>query len=582
MVDPVLHNRICSRIQAGVDEAEAVFRAYAHSVSLVEGESAVSLFFPDGSLWAEGSSSAPLLSALLRTWVVALGDRFSDFGDDILVTNDPYDGGGTVCDVRMLVRVAMGDDGFGWLAICGHYPDVGGQIIGGVAPTVRSIQEEGLRIPLSVVDESLLRLLPANGRHPVGLRRNLDAQAEALGVGRAWMGRLGDAHTWEIVLEAGRSLQERARRALKAGLGELSDGTYVRRDRLDADTETAPPTHLAVALTISADEIAVNFEGSGPTSTGATNCTKASTIASVLCAFRHLFPEIPACGFAIEDLEIRVPHGSLLCAQFPTAVGGTSDVLADRVVSLVVEALSQSVHGRGRACDGGGGNIVILEGNDSQGAFALRLVVGSGGGASGRGDGLTNTDASVRHSLFPSVEAMERAFPVRVALSEERVGTGGAGRYRGGNGTMFEIEVLSPNTRLTVYADRFGRGAGGHHRGGRGETTEVAVFANGHWQTPEGIGRLHGHLASTGDRVRIQTAGGGGYGHPYERAIRLLADDVISGRLTRKDAAKEHGVVYTSSDARDYDSAKTFKLRSYRLTSSDVDDFLDEIETLQD
>ena len=337
-----------------------------------------------------------------------------------------------------------------------------------------------------------------------------------------------------------------------------------------------------MTLTVSADGILVDFDGSGTRSTGPTNCSRASTVASVICAFRHLFPEVPACGFSIEDLEIQVPHGSLLEATFPAAVGGTSDVLADRIVSLVIEALSRSVSGRGRACDAGSGNVIALESQSGSFPFGLRLVVGAGGGASGRGDGLVNTDATTRHSGFPSIEALERAYPVRVTCSEMRAGSGGAGRYRGGDGTTFEVENLSPHASLTVYADRFLRGSGGHHRGGRGETTEIEMFVDGHWLRPDRAGRLQGVTLAAGDRVRIRTAGGGGCGHPYERAIRLLSEDVVSGRLSRKEAAKQHGVVFTSPDARDYDSAKTFKLRSYRLTASDVDDFLDEIEALED
>ena len=140
---------------------------------------------------------------------------------------------------------------------------------------------------------------------------------------------------------------------------------------------------------------------------------------------------------------------------------------------------------------------------------------------------------------------------------------------------------MEPGRRVRVYGERGKRGAAGHHGGSRGDTSHISLFKEGHWQTFDPAGRLQDIALETGDGVRIETAGGGGYGHPYERAIRLLTEDVRAGRMSRKTAAKEHGVVYTSNDARDYDSAKTFKLRSYRLTSSDVDDFLDEIETLE-
>lgn len=579
MADPILENRLLSRIQAGVDEAEVLFRARSMSAGIDEGETAVSLFFPDGGVWAEGTDSAPLMAAALVTWVDSLGDRLPTDPSVPLISNDPYDGGGTLCDLRMVAAVPMGE-AVGWIAVAGHYPDLGGSVVGGVAPEARTIQEEGLRVPLTPLDDTVAGLLVSNSRFPASTGEDFDAQVAAVRAGQAWMRDLGERHGWDAILAAGRSMRERSRKALASARQELSTGTFVRHDRLDAETAGLDPRHLKLAVTVSESVIEVDFEGTDPLVAGPTNCSSLSTVASVLCGFRHLFPEIPACGFGIDDLEIRVPHGSLLDAVFPFPVGGTSDVLSDRVISLVIEAFSRAVHGRGRACDGGGGNVIVVEGLGEDGPFALRLVTGAGGGASGRGDGLSNGDAASRHSRFASIEEIERAFPVRFHTYAERVGTGGAGRYRGGDGTVLEVISLLDECRLSVYADRSLRGAGGHQRGGRGSTADVEVFVDGRWE--KASGRLQGVALNQGDRIRIRTAGGGGYGHPYERAIRLLSEDVRSGRLSRKDAAKQHGVVYASSDARDYDSAKTFKLRSYRLTSSDVDDFLDEIEALED
>lgn len=578
-MNPVLENRVISRVQAGVDEAEAILRSRALSQALSDGETSVCLFLPDGAPWAESSESAPFQSSLLGTWVRALADRRPSDDSTILVTNDPFDGGATTCDLRMIA--ALGSGMPGWVAVGAHCPDVGGHLAGGVAPSARTVHEEGVRVPIAPMTAGLLDLLSANARFPLVLRQDLEAMIGSMKAVRAWMSRLADTYGEEVLLGMANRLRDRAREAFSKGMTELAAGSYRRRDRLDnIDTEHA--RHLCLQIEVRDEgEIRFDFEGSACRDDSPTNCTRSATDAAVLCAVRQVFPEVPVCGFSIEDLEILTPHGSLLHAGHPDAVGGTSDILADRVRSIAIEALSQAVHGRGQACDGHGGNVLVIEGIDQDRPFALRLVVGAGGGASGHGDGLGNADAGSRHSIFPSLESLERAFPVRVTEYGERSGSGGSGRYRGGDGSVFELEATS-ESRLTIYADRFQRGAGGHHRGGRGTTTDLEIFRDGRWSRPNGPGRQHGVSLSKGDRVRIHTAGGGGYGHPYERAIRLLSDDVRSGRLTRRDAAKRHGVVYTSSDARDYDSAKTFKLRSYRLTSSDVDDFLDEIEALED
>jgi len=574
----ILRSRIWSRIQAGVDEAEAHFRSTCGSDTLADGETAAALFLSDGSIVTDGTHSAPFLSMLLRPWV----DQVRSGGDTsgVVVSNDPYGSGGSVADLKMATPVVIEGEVVAWCAMAGHYPDVGGRMVGGVAPGVRTIQEEGIRLPVCASTPNLFHLISENARLPSTTLQDLEAQQSAVGVLGEWLTGLSGTYGWEVIAGAIDQVQVRGQAGLKKAMTELKPGIYVRRDRLDSDV-AFEPVPLVVTLSVDDTGLVLDFDGTGPTSVGPTNCTRESTIAATICGLRHIFPEIPACGFRIEDLEIRVPHGSLLDASFPAPVGGTTDVLADRVTSLVIEALSQAVHGRGQACDGGGGDVIVLESHDPDHPFALRFVVGTGGGASGRGDGLLNADVSTRHSRFPSIEDVERTYPVRLRHYGERDKSGGAGRYRGANGTVLEVEWCCKG-RLSLYVDRFSRGAGGHHRGGRGSVTELEVYTDGHWQRPAGIGRLQSLEVVPGDRVRIRTAGGGGYGHPYERAVRLLQEDVSAGRLTRKEAAKDHGVVFTSPDGRDYDSAKTFKLRSYRLTSSDVDDFLDEIETLED
>ena len=580
MSDSILRNRVWSRMQAGVDEAEVVFRSGSGSAALCEGETAIGLFSADGHLLVEGSTSAPYQAALLRVWIQAIQDRIDD-GEGAWVSNDPYDGGGSICDLKMVAPVQT-ESGVLWVAVTGHYSDLGGKSVGGVAPGARRIHEEGLRIPFSRLDEHLTELLSANCRYAGVARQDLAAQKAALRALAEWMSRLADIHGWGAIDETCVSVYERAVSARVKACRDLTEGVYVRRDRLDDDVDVNAATSIKLTLGVEGSGLVFDFEGTGAQAAGPSNCTYASTIAAILCGLRQIFPEIPACGFGIDGLEIRVPHGSLLNAVYPAAVGGTFDVVGERVSSVVIEALSQAVHGRGKACDGGGGNVIVIESDAREQAFALRLVVGSGGGASGRGDGLSNSDPANRLSDFPSIEAIERTLPVRVIRHAEREGSGGAGRYRGGEGTVFEIASLERQARLSVYADRYRRGAGGHHRGSRGQTAEIQIHTNGHWQVPENRGRSQDIGLDFGDRVRIATAGGGGYGHPYERAIRLVSEDVTSGRLSRTDAAKRHGVVFTSDSASDYDSGKTFKLRSYRLTSSDVDDFLDEIEALKD
>lgn len=206
---------------------------------------------------------------------------------------------------------------------------------------------------------------------------------------------------------------------------------------------------------------------------------------------------------------------------------------------------------------------------------------------------------------MPEVEWLEERFPVRVLEYAVRPGSGGAGRYRGGMGVTFAFEVLRGEAVLTVFGDRCRRGAQGLRRGARGACARMVITrrdASAIAQAREsgkvgdcenrislnspippfspsaegGSGmKAEGVILRAGDRVRIDTPGGGGYGHPYERAIRLVTRDVEDGLLTRREAAVQHGVILYQ-DSLDYDSPKTFQLRNYPLAVADIEGMLED------
>jgi N-methylhydantoinase B len=311
------------------------------------------------------------------------------------------------------------------------------------------------------------------------------------------------------------------------------------------------------------------------------NAPQDAVKAACVVAFRHLFPELPAHGAVAEYLEVSIPEKSFLDAHFPRAVGGSTAEVVPRVVAACVEALSQGVHGRAMG-SGGGATYLILQGKRGDDPYRMCVTLGSGGGASGKGDGLNNGDGSTRFTCFQDLEGLERQFPLRILKYGLRSGSGGAGRYLGGSGCELIFEMLEGPSSFTLFGDRYSRGPGGTHRGTRGHTSQASIWRNGHWQELPQKTKVEALQLNKGDRVRVATAGGGGYGHPFERAIRLVSGDVRSGHLSRRDAALRHGVLFSSDDAKDYDSAQTFKLRSYRLTAADVEGILDEIEDLDD
>ncbi len=576
-LDPI---RVWSRIQGAVDEVDAVFRTRAFDASLNGGDTAAVLVGPDGVPWAQGTKSTPFLTALLGTWLEGLIDQSKAHDGEVIVSNDPFDGGCSLSDLRVATPIRIKPFGVAWLASAGHYPDIGGRVPGGVCPEAWDVVQEGVRIPAICIakqftpDTSTIDVIGANTRNPLAFKGNLLAQIAALAAGAGRLGALIERFGPDRLAEAAGKAREGSHAALQAALASFSPGTYVCRDRLD-DPECGRPIQLVTTARVEGRRIQLSFEGS-ELQPGSSACPFSAVQAGCLAGLRQLLPDVPASVDLNAVISLARPDG-YLDAVFPHAVSGGNEV-AGRVVSGVIEALSQAVHGRGCAADAGGGNLAVLEGLHGGKPFFLRLAVGSGGGASGRGDGLINIGAPPRRGAFPSIEAIERNYPVRVLRYERRGGSGGAGRYRGGDGTLVEIRVET-EARLTLFIDRGERGAGGHHRGTRGATAAVRVHTNGHWLSPPP--KVEALNLQPGDCVRLETAGGGGYGHPYERAIRLLSEDMSANVLTRRAVALQHGVLFRSDDPLDYDSAATFKLRSYRLTSADVEALVDEIEDME-
>lgn len=569
------NSRVWTRVQGVVDETDAAFRGSAFHASLHGGDTGSALFGADGKVWTTGTTSAPFLCGLLEQglsqWQPTLAEATEG---DIFVSNDPFSGGCTLHEIAAVTPLMADSRPVAWLATAGYYPDIGGRVPGGVCPEAWDVMQEGVRFPPRRAasswfpDLGFVDLVAANARDPEAVKGSLLAQMAALSTGmgrlRAVMQRFGI----DALAAASAAARRGACKALSAALEAFSNDVLVCRDRLD----TLP---LVTRVEVTQKGVQIDFEGAAARKAGVMNATRSAVVAAAVAGVRKVLPDLPLTLSAPDLVLVTIPEHSFLDALYPDAVGGSHEIV-DRVMMGVVEALSKGVHGRGSGADGCGSNLLVLEGRDDT-PFFLRLTVGSGGGASGRGDGLLNVGPVARRSTFPPIEHLERTYPISVLDYGRRTGSGGPGRYRGGDGTVLEFEVKTCS-RLTVFVDRARRGAGGHHRGARGSTASVRIYQNGHWQV--GPMKEEARLLESGDRVRIETAGGGGYGHPYERAIRLLSEEVSAGVLTRRAAALDHGVLFRSERELAYDSAATFKLRSYRLTAADVESLLDEVEDM--
>jgi N-methylhydantoinase B len=398
-----------------------------------------------------------------------------------------------------------------------HHADIGGASPGSMGMAT-DVYGEGLRIPpVKIVksgreDADLMRVLLANVRGAVERRADFEAQLGSL--------KTGAARLLEIVARAGgREAREYAAhlidysaRRMRAVIRAIPDGVYRAEDALDGDGVTDGPVALRVEVTIRGARARVDFRGSAAQVTGPVNAVEAITLSAVSYVFRCLVgaDEVPASAGLMEPIEVVAPEGTVVNAQPPAAVAGGNVETSQRIVDVLFRALARAVPARVPAASQGTMNNLTVGGVDQDGQeFAYYETVAGGMGARPARDGMSAVHTHMTNSLNTPAEALEYAYPLRVRRYAIRENSGGAGRTRGGDGVVREIETLVA-ARASLLADRreiAPYGLAGGARGGagrdsiiRGDGSVERIGAKGSWQL------------GPGDRVRIETPGGGGHG----------------------------------------------------------------------
>ncbi|MCA1630722.1 MAG: hydantoinase B/oxoprolinase family protein [Acidobacteria bacterium] len=398
-----------------------------------------------------------------------------------------------------------------------HHADIGGASPGSMGMAT-DVYGEGLRIPpVKIVkggreDADLMRLLLANVRGAAERRADFEAQTGSL--------KTGASRLLEIVARAGSReasvyaahLIDYSARRMRAVIREMPDGVYEAEDALDGDGVTDEPVVLRVRVTIRGERARVDFRGSAAQVAGPVNAVEAITLSAVSYVFRCLVgaDEVPASAGLMEPIEVVAPLGSVVNAEPPAAVAGGNVETSQRIVDVLFRALARAVPARIPAASQGTMNNLTVGGVDLGGQeFAYYETVAGGMGARATRDGMSAVHTHMTNSLNTPAEALEYAYPLRVRRYAIREGSGGEGATRGGDGVVREIETLV-RARASLLADRralapYGLAGGGSGSAGRDsivrrDGTTERVGAKGSWQL------------EPGDRVRIETPGGGGHG----------------------------------------------------------------------
>ena len=523
--DPVEVERFGNLLAGVAEEMGVALQRSAFSANIKERRDlSCAVFDRDGRMVAQGENIPVHLGSMPASVAASLRERPLGSGEMVLL-NDPFHGGTHLPDLTLVapfVPVGAAAPAF-YVANRAHHADVGGASAGSM-PLATEIYAEGLVIPPvrllrhGELDRDLLRLILANVRTPEEREGDLEAQVAACRLGVRRLSDLTTRYGLETLEARAADGIAYAERMMRATLAAIPDGEYSFEDSLDDDGFTGRPVPLRVTVRIRGDGAEVDFAGSAPQVPGCLNAVASISRSAVYYVFRCLAADrIPSNHGCFAPIEVRVPPGSVLDARSPAAVAGGNVETSQRIVDLVLGALAAALPGRIPAASQGTMNNLAFGGIDPRDGrpFAYYETIGGGCGGGPSGPGLSAVHSHMTNSRNTPVEALEHDYPVRVRRYSVRAGSGGPGCHAGGDGIVREIEFLAP-ADVTILSERRHAAPWGLAGGGPGRPGENRLARGG--GTPEILPakcRLH---VLPGDRIVIETPGGGGWGAPRAEA----------------------------------------------------------------
>ena len=534
-VDPILLEVMKSMLAAVAEEMGATLGRTAYSPNIKERRDySCAVFDARGDMVAQAAHIPVHLGAMPLSVAAAL-ERFGHLDEgDMVVLNDPYFGGSHLPDITMVSPVYLEGRLLGYVASRAHHADVGGMAPGSM-PLAREIYQEGLIIPpvkIQVrgrVQDAVLDLITRNSRTPQERLGDLAAQIAAQRIGIRRLRELAHRYTPDTLTEYMGHLQDYAERVMRGLIRRIPDGEYAFTDYLDDDGFGAYDIPIRVTVRVQDDQMEVDFTGTAPQVTGGVNAVRSVTLSAVFYVLRCLLQDdqVPTNAGIFRPVKVTLPEGSLVHARFPAAVAAGNVETSQRIVDAVLGALAQALPQVVPAASQGTMNNLTIGGVDPRTGerFAYYETIAGGMGASPTGDGLSAVQVHMTNTPHTPVEALEYAYPLRVTRYEVRRGSGGAGRHRGGDGVVREVELLADAT-VTLLTERRRHAPYGLYGGEPGAPGENLYLPAAGEDLPPPLASLPrrgeavvlpgkiSFMGKRGARVRVATPGGGGWGKP--------------------------------------------------------------------
>ncbi len=537
MRDPIELEVFKNLYHSIAEEMGAALRRTSFSPNIKERRDySCAVFDARGQVIAMGDHMPVHLGSMPMSVAAAIHECALEPGDMVML-NDPFRGGTHLPDITLVMPVYVpGRAGKSarpshldfYVASRAHHADVGGTFPGSMGPC-REIYQEGFRIPPvkimrgGKIVADILALLRNNVRTPEEREGDLGAQIAACQTGAQRLREICSRYGLARTQKASADLIDYSEELMRAFLSGVPSGTYRAEDFLDNDGVEDKPVRIAVSIEVSGSRapksrsanraaVTIDFAGSDPQVQGAINAVEAITYSACFYVFRCLLREdVPATAGLMRPIRVIAPPGTVVNAKPPAAVAGGNVETSQRIVDVLLKALSQAIPDRIPAAASGTMNNLTIGGIDPRNGepFAYYETVAGGMGARPTNDGVSGVHTHMTNSLNTPAEALEHAYPLRLRRYSFRPQSGGGGKHSGGDGIVREIEVLT-DAQVTLLADRRSRGPyglAGASDGAPGRT--IVLRRDG---TEEELASKTSVRLSAGERVRVETPGGGGWG----------------------------------------------------------------------
>ena len=549
-LDPVTLAVLKGRLEQVADEMDATLYRSAFNPIIAEAHDACHGIYDalTGDTLVQGKSGLPVfvgaMAFAVRAAVKAAANRGGMHDGDIWLFNDPYEGGTHANDFKLVRPFFRGGELYCFLASAAHWHDVGGAVPGNYNPAATECWQEAVQIPpvrilrAGNLDEDVLAILRANTRLPDSLWGDLNGQLAALELGAKRLNGLLDEYGDSKVAQAMVALRSRAVRLMRSHIASLPDGQYSFEDLLDNDGVVDAPLTIALDMTVKGDRLTLDFSRTSGQCAGPVNISKATAVAACYVALKHVFPDVPANAGVLDAVDFIIPDRLVISAERPRPVGGYTETIL-RMIDVIFSATALADPRRAVAHAYGTINALSIAGHRTDEKrkgqrWVMFSFFGGGHGGHSDADGLSHSNAPISTATIPPLEILEAAYPVRFTQWALRANSGGDGQHRGGLGAVYEIELLEESAEVFIFGER-GKAAPKGIAGGEPALPNVFEYENeGTWKTPPMVSKMLGIRLKQGERVRLQTPGGGGWGKPADRSPEARAKDIQEAYVSKE------------------------------------------------